>query len=83
MTIPPKITTQPFTFLRYTVKVTYNDVGQEEYEAEFWVPYQTNPPMSIYLNLHCKASKDHIQLSAPHILSWEWTKEKLRSYFYW
>jgi hypothetical protein len=75
--------TQPFTFLGYTGKVTYDDVGEEEYKAEFRAPYQTNPHMSIHLNLHHKASKDHIRLPPPHILSWEWTKEKLRSYFCW
>jgi hypothetical protein len=31
--------TQLFTFLGYTGKVTYDDVGQKEYEAEFWAPY--------------------------------------------
>jgi hypothetical protein len=31
--------TQPFTFLGSTGKVTYDDVGQEEYEAEFQAPY--------------------------------------------
>jgi hypothetical protein len=30
---------QLFTFLGYMGKVTYNDVGQEEYEAEFWALY--------------------------------------------
>jgi hypothetical protein len=33
---------QLFTFLGYMCKVTYDDVGQEEYMAEFWDPYQTN-----------------------------------------
>jgi hypothetical protein len=75
--------TQPFTFLGYMGKVTYDDVGQEKYEAEFRAPYRTNHPASICLNLHRKASKDHIQLAPPCILSWEWTKEKLRSYFCW
>jgi hypothetical protein len=51
---------QPFTFLGYIGKVTYDDVGQQEYEAKFCAPYQTNPPMLIRLNLNCKASKDHI-----------------------
>jgi hypothetical protein len=74
---------QPFTFLQYTGKVTYVDVGQEEYEAEFRAPYRTTPPMLIRLNLHRKASKDRIRLAPPCILSWEWTKEKLRSYFCW
>jgi hypothetical protein len=75
--------TQPFIFLGYTGKVTYDDVGQEEYEAEFRAPYRTNPPTSIRLNLHRKAAKDCIRLAPPRILSWEWTKEKLRSYFCW
>jgi hypothetical protein len=75
--------TQPFTFLGYTGKVTYDDVGQEEYEAEFRAPYPTNPPRSIRLNLNHKAAKDRIRLSPLRILSWEWTKEKLRSYFCW
>jgi hypothetical protein len=52
--------TQPFTFLGYTGKVTYDDIGQEEYKAEFRAAYRTNPPMSIRLNLHHKASKDAI-----------------------
>ena len=75
--------TQPFTFLGYTGKVTYDDVGQEEYEAEFRAPYRTNPPTSIRLNLNRKAAKDRIRLAPLRILSWEWTKEKLRSYFCW
>ena len=78
-----KESTQPFTFLGYTGKVTYDDVGQEEYEAEFRAPYRTNPPTSIRLNLNRKAAKDRIRLASPHVLSWEWTKEKLRSYFCW
>jgi hypothetical protein len=57
--------TQLFTFLGYTGKVTYDDVGQEEYEAEFQAPYRTNPPTSIHFNLHRKPSKDRIWLASP------------------
>ncbi|KAF8532623.1 hypothetical protein JB92DRAFT_3103753 [Gautieria morchelliformis] len=74
---------EPFMFLGYTGKVMHNDEGQEEYEVEFRAPYPMTPPMSIRINLQHKASRDHIQLSSPRILSWEWTKEKLRSYFCW
>ncbi|KAF8463047.1 hypothetical protein JB92DRAFT_3150331 [Gautieria morchelliformis] len=74
---------EPFIFLGYTGKVSYDDEGKEEYNAEFRAPYPTSPPASILLNLHQKASGDHIRLSPPCILSWEWIKEKLRSYFCW
>jgi hypothetical protein len=52
--------TQQFTFLGYMGKVTYDDVGQEEYKAKLWAHYPTNPPTLICLNLHRKASKDRI-----------------------
>ena len=71
---------QPFTFLGYTGKVVHNE-GREEYKAEFQAPYPTNPPTSICLNLHHRVARDRIWLSPPCIQSWEWIKEKLRSYF--
>jgi hypothetical protein len=49
---------QPFTFLLYMAKVTYDDIRQDKYEEEFWAAYCTNPPTSICINLHRKASKD-------------------------
>ncbi|KAF8480567.1 hypothetical protein JB92DRAFT_3133182 [Gautieria morchelliformis] len=68
---------EPFIFLGYMGKVSYDDEGKEEYEAEFRARYPTSPPTSILLNLHRKASRDRICLSPPRILSWEGIKEKL------
>jgi hypothetical protein len=69
---------EPYTFLGVTDK-RYNDVGQEEYVAEFLAPSPEYPPSSIHLKLHHRIYRDRIPLP-PHIMSWDWIKDKLRKY---
>ena len=58
--------------------------AQREYEAEFGVPgissSSTPPPMIFHLQLQNQIQRDHIRLP-PHILSWEWFQDKLRTYY--
>ena len=57
--------------------------ARREYEAEFGVPgispSSAPPPMIFHLQLQNQIQRDCIHLP-PHILSWEWFQDKLRTY---
>ena len=57
--------------------------ARREYEAEFGVPGISSssapPPMIFHLQLQNQIQRDRIRLP-PHILSWEWFQDKLRTY---